>query len=189
MLGIIKRSFDNMGEFAFLNLYKSLVRPHLEYGNVIWSPATVNEIILIEGVQRRATAMIKKYKGLSYEERLRKLGIPTLEYRRHRADLIPVYRLFSGIDRMDANVFFSLHNEDEAGSVRAETRGHPRKLSKNTYVRRLGKDSFTFRVVNPWNKLPLDVVLAPNPNSFKSRLNVHYKNIPLKFCPSFMSAR
>ena len=77
MLGIIKRSFDNMGEFAFLNLYKSLVRPHLEYGNVIWSPATVNEIILIEGVQRRATAMIKKCKGLSYEERLRKLGIPT----------------------------------------------------------------------------------------------------------------
>ena len=69
---------------------------------------------------------IKKCKGLSYEERLRKLGIPTLEYRRHRADLIQVYRLFSGIDRMDANVFFSLHNEDEAGSVRAETRGHPR---------------------------------------------------------------
>ena len=32
---------------------------------------------------------------------------------------------------MDANVFFSLHNEDEVGSVRAETRGHPRKLSKN----------------------------------------------------------
>ena len=130
---------------------------------------------MIEGVQRRATAMIKKYKGLSYEERLRKLGIPTLEYRRHRADLIQVYRLFSGIDRMDANVLFPLHNEDEdeAGSVRAETRGHPRKLSKNTYVRRLGKDSFTFRVVNPWNKLPLDVVLAPNPNSFKSRLNVH----------------
>ena len=59
-LGIIKRSFDNIEEFAFLNVYKSLVRPHLEYGNVIWSSANVNEIILIEGVQRRATAMIKK---------------------------------------------------------------------------------------------------------------------------------
>ena len=81
---------------------------------------------MIEGVQRRATAMIKKFKGLSYEERLRKLSIPTLEYRRHRADFIQVYRLFSDIDRMDANVFFSLHNEDEAGSVRAETRGHPK---------------------------------------------------------------
>ena len=97
---------------------------------------------------------------------MRKLGIPTLEYRRHRADLIPVYRLFSGIDRMDANVFFLLHNEDEAGSVMAETRGHPRKLSKSRYVRRLGKDSFAFRVVNPWNKLSLDVVMAPNLNSF-----------------------
>ena len=153
-LGIIKKSFDNIGDFAFLNLYKPLVRPHLEYGNVIWSPATANEIMLIEDVQRRATAMIKKCKGLSYEERLRKLGIPTLEYRRHRTDLIQVYRLFSGIRRMDATVFFSLHNEDEAGSVQAETRGHPRKLSKNRYVRRLGKDSFAFIVVNPWNKLP-----------------------------------
>ena len=76
--------------------------------------------------------MIKRCKGLSYEERLRKLGIPTLEHRRHRADLIQVYRLFSGIDRMDANVFFSLHNEYEAGSVRAESRGHPRKLSKSS---------------------------------------------------------
>ena len=53
----------------------------------------------------------------------------------------------------------------------------------------IGKDSFAFRVVNPWNKLPLDVVMAPNLNSFKSRLNVHYKNFPQKFCPSFMSAR
>ena len=59
MLGIIKRSFDNMGEFT-LNLYKSLVISHLEHGNIIWSPATVNEIMLIEGVQRRATAMINK---------------------------------------------------------------------------------------------------------------------------------
>ena len=117
--------------------------------------------MLIEGVQRRATAVIKKCKSLSYEEKLRKLVIPTLEYRRHRADLIQLYRLFSGIDRMDAKVFFSLHNEDEEGSVRAETRGHPRKLSKNRYVKRLGKDTFAFRVVNPRNKLPLDVIMAP----------------------------
>ena len=34
-----------------------------------------------------------------------------------------------------------------------------------------------------------NVVMAPNLNSFKSRLNVHYKNFPMKFCPSFMSAR
>ena len=67
--------------------------------------------------------------------------------------------------------------------------GHPRKLSKRRYDRRLGKYNFGFRVVNPWNKLPIGVVMAPNLNSFKSRLNVHYKNFPLKFCPSFMTAR
>ena len=60
-------------------------------------------------------------------------------------------------------------------------------IYRSTLKKRLGKDSFAFRVVNPWNKLPL--VMAPNLNSFKSRLNVHYKNFPLKLCPSFMSAR
>ena len=75
-------------------------------------------------------SIIKKCKGFSYKEILRKLGIRTLEYRRHRADLIQVYRLFSGIDKIDDNVFISLHNEDEAGSVRAETRGHPRKFPR-----------------------------------------------------------
>ena len=44
------------------------------------------------------------------------------------------------------------------------TRGHARKLSKSRYVRRLGKDNFAFRVVNPWIKLPLDAVMAPNLN-------------------------
>ena len=67
--------------------------------------------------------------------------------------------------------------------------GIPENYQKNRYVRRLGRDSFAFRVVNPWNKLPLDVVMAPNLKSVKSRLNVHFKNFPLKFCPSFMSAR
>ena len=74
--------------------------------------------------------MIKKCKGMSYEESLRKLGIPTLEYRRHRADLIQMYRLFSGIDRMDANVFFSLHNEDEAGSVGLKLEGIPENYQR-----------------------------------------------------------
>ena len=55
---------------------------------------------------------------------------------------------------MDANVFFSLHNEDEAGSVRAETRGHPRKLSKSRYVRRLDKDNFCFQSCKSLEQAP-----------------------------------
>ena len=60
----------------------------------------------------------------------------------------------------------------------------PKKISKSRYVRRLGKDSFALRVVNPWNKLPLNIIMASNLNSFKIRLIVHYKNSPLNFCSS-----
>ena len=134
--------------------------------------------------------MLRGYGRLSYEERLRKIGLPTLEYRRLRSDLIQVYRLFSGIDRVSPTVFFSLFRDDEEViSDRVVTRGNSRKIQKERYVRRLRKDSFAYRVVNPWNKLDNDVVLAPNINIFKSKLNIHYKNHALKFVPSFMASQ
>lgn len=183
MLGLVRRAFGDMGKLVFLNLYKSLVRPHLEYGNTVWSPSTVSEIKLLEGVQRRATKMLKGYENLEYEDRLRKLGLPTLEYRRLRADLIQVYRLFSGIDKVSPEHFFSIQED----LTRPFTRGHSRKLFKGRYFRRLRKDSFAFRVVNPWNSLNEHIVMSPTLNMFKSRLNDHYKHHPIKFKPSFMN--
>jgi hypothetical protein len=51
MLGIIKRSFTYLDEDMFLRLYKSLIRPHLEYGNVIWNPYLKRQSARIESVQ------------------------------------------------------------------------------------------------------------------------------------------
>lgn len=99
-----------------------------------------------------------------------------------------VYIIY-GLDRIKRCVFFSLYNEDAESNIDQErmlTRGNARKLNKGRYVRRLRKDSFAFRVVNHWNDLSNDVVLAQNLNTFKSKLNTHYKNHPLKFVPSFM---
>ena len=58
-LGMIKRSFCNMDKEMFLPLYKSVVRPHLEYGSNIWSIIYQQNAIQIENVQRRAS---KEYK-------------------------------------------------------------------------------------------------------------------------------
>ena len=63
----------------FLNLCKSLVRPHLEYATVIWSALYKKDRIIIENVQRRATKLVRCCKNLSYSERLKKLGLPSLE--------------------------------------------------------------------------------------------------------------
>ena len=81
-LGIIFRTFTYIDSVIFLNLYKSLVRPHLEYATQIWSPLYKKDRITTENVQRRATCLVKSVKHLPYPERLKKLGLPTLEYRR-----------------------------------------------------------------------------------------------------------
>ena len=94
----------NLG--IFLTLYKSLVRPHLEYATVVWSPLYKKDRIAIENVQRRATRLVRACKNLSYPERLRKLGLPTLEYRRQTADMVQVYKILNDIDKVDkANCF------------------------------------------------------------------------------------
>lgn len=74
-----------------LILYKSLVRPTLEYASVIWSPYLKKDIVAIESIQRRATKLVKDLSSLSYEERMLQLGISTLIYRRERADMIQLF--------------------------------------------------------------------------------------------------
>ena len=59
--GMIKRSFDFMDKDMFLTLFKSIVRPHIEYGSSVWSVIYKKEAIQLENVQRRATKLIKKY--------------------------------------------------------------------------------------------------------------------------------
>ena len=84
MVGIIRRTFDYLDEDMLKVLYKSLIRPHLEYANCIWSPMLHKDIQLIERVQRRATKLTPGLREMSYEERLIQLRLPTLAYRRLR---------------------------------------------------------------------------------------------------------
>ena len=58
-----------------MKLYKALVRPIVDYGNVIWYPYTKKNKKLIENIQRRATRMIPELKGLSYTDRLQQIEI------------------------------------------------------------------------------------------------------------------
>ena len=179
MLGIVKRAFYNMGPKIFVDLFKSIVRPHLEYASPVWSPSTREEIVLLEGVQRRGTSKLRGLRGLKYQDRLKKIGLPTLEYRRLRADLIQVYRLFEGIDDLDIQTIFSLDTGER-------TRHHPRKIYKGRWKYVLKRDSFQCRVITQWNQLEYDTVMAPSLNAFKGRLNIEFRSHPLKFCPSFM---
>ena len=87
-LGVIRRNFNYMSPDIFCLLYKSIVRSHLEYASSVWNPHSKEDIEALEKVQRRATNLVKTIKHLNYEDRLKKLKLPTLKYRRLRGDLI-----------------------------------------------------------------------------------------------------
>lgn len=103
---MIKRTFTNLDRHLFLILYKSLVRPIIDYGIVVWYPSTKKHIQTIENIQRRATKLVNSLKNLPYEERLRQLNLPTLLYRRERYDQIQVFKIINNFDNISAEKFF-----------------------------------------------------------------------------------
>ena len=71
-LGIIFKSFTyNLDKQMFLCLYKSLVRPHVEYATTVWSPMYKKDAVVLENIQKRATRMVNCLKHLPYNERLK----------------------------------------------------------------------------------------------------------------------
>ena len=74
-LSLIVRTFDYIEKDSFILLYKSLVRPHVEYGNTIWYPFLRKDIESVEKIQRHATKLIPELKDMTYTERLKKVKI------------------------------------------------------------------------------------------------------------------
>ena len=108
VLGMIKRTITHKTKENLLHLYKSLVRPHLEYCLQVWRPYLKKNIDLFEGVQRRATKMILGWDKRCYQERLDLCYLQTLEVRGLRGDLIQVFKLLKGLDNVSYTIFLSL---------------------------------------------------------------------------------
>jgi len=68
----------------------------VEYANQVWHPRRLQDMDKLERVQKKATKIIIRGKKLTYENRLRKLKLPTLTYRQVRGDMIDVYKFLSG---------------------------------------------------------------------------------------------
>ena len=110
------------------------------------------------------------YKKLSYPDRLKKLKIPTLSYRRLRGDMIETYKILT-------QKYASIAAPDlQLASHVIGTRGHKYKLNKNHHKTRLRQHFFSSRVIEPWNNLSPHVIEASSTNSFKNRLDKYWGN-------------
>ena len=163
LLALIRRGFTSLDVTSLSTLFKAIIRPHLEYGNVIWHPRYKADEELLESVQRRMTKLLPQLRLLDYEERLKKLNIPSLYYRRSRGDMIECYKYLHGLYKVTHDIL--------PRDTKTKTRGHSYKLLKPSVQTSVRENFFSVRVVNPWNSLPEEVVSAPSINILKSKLN------------------
>ena len=144
IVGLMRRSFTYVDCKPFTKIYTAFVRPHLEC--TIRLQKYVN---MLGNVQIRATKLVDGLGNLDYEERLKRLNLPSLAFRRFRGDLIELYRHFHHYDQDIIPPSFQRRER--------VTRKHEYQLLQRKAkggIRGVQSNSFYYRIIKAWNDLP-----------------------------------
>ena len=110
VLGLLKRTVRNKNMKNFTILYKTLVRPILEYASPVWSPHLSKDIHEIEKLQRRASriALGQRRQEMAYEDRCKILKWNSLERRREFLSLVEGYKVVLNLNGLNFSEHFEL---------------------------------------------------------------------------------
>jgi len=164
VLGMIGRTISYKNREVMLRLYKSLVRPHLEFCVSAWSPYYSKDKYLLERIQHRFTRMIPGLKQLPYDKRLESLDLWSLEERRNRADVLEVFRMYKGWSVITLDSMFTV-------DTNFKTKGHSAKIVKHRCRLEVRRRFFSERVIDRWNSLQQKDIDCTTIVAFKKCLN------------------
>ena len=172
VLGQMARSFTYRDRYTWIRLYKQYVRPHLEYAVQAWCPWTDGDIDAIEAVQKRAVKMVSGLSSSSYEGRLAELGLTTLAQRRHRGDMIEVWKILHGKEDIDKSHLFTMAADAAQRPTRQSS--SPYSIKPPQWNGDVRKNFFSNRVVQPWNDLPISIQSSSSINVFKANFDSYF---------------
>ena len=164
----ISKSFHFRDRHVFLKLYKQYVRPHMEFGVSAWSPWSAADIELLERVQRRAVSMVSGLTSETYETKLRELNLLSLEKRRHMMDMVNTYKIVRGVDNVKSDVWFNLVGDNPTRQTRQTNCRY--NIHRSEFRGEVRRNFFSIRVIDNWNKLPDELKLSNNVNTFKTKI-------------------
>ena len=165
----ILKSFRSKNIWTLVQLFKCYIRPRIEYNTQIWSPYLKQDIDKLENIQRRYTKFICQRCNIpfsSYEDRLKKLDLLSLQDRRIRYDLITMYKIINNLSDLNFEDYF--YKESISYSLRKNT---TRIKTKNNYASNVWSGSFFARASDYWNKLDVKISSAMSLKTFKFQLN------------------
>ena len=165
ILSQLNRTLICRNQEIIVSMFKTFIRPIIESAGTAWCPWERKDIDFLEKIQRRATRQIPGIGKLSYEERLNRCKLTTLECRRERGDMVEVFKIVHGITNLNAAMFFNFTNQRHDVATRSAINNNlvPEKCRLD-----IRKHFFANRVVHAWNALPVDVREAASVNNFKN---------------------
>ena len=169
VLGQLTRGVGYRDKKVFIDLYKTYIRPHLEYCVPAWCPWSIGDKEILEAVQRRAVKAVTNLRSQTYEGRLQELGLDSLEERRKRGDLITAYKVLTGKDNVDPSTWFTTLDNGVGATTRRQA-GHL-NVEVPVWDGEVRRNFWSVRVCDPWNDLPDSVKMAETVEVFKNSVD------------------